>query len=65
LAERAMINSSQYNEIVIDFFLGSGSTMCACERLGRQCRAIEISPAYVAVSLQRLADMGLEPRLIE
>lgn len=65
LVERAIENSSLKGEIVADMFVGSGTTLIACERLSRKCRAIEISPAYVAVSLQRLADMGLEPRLIE
>ena len=41
---------------VYDPFSGSGTTLIACEQLGRKCRAIEISPAYVAVALQRWAD---------
>jgi DNA modification methylase len=50
---------------VYDPFLGSGTTLIACERLGRKCRAVEISPAYVAVALQRWADMtGQTPELI-
>ena len=44
-------------------FMGSGTTMVAAENLGRVCYGIEISPAYTAVCLQRLSDMGLEPRL--
>jgi DNA modification methylase len=52
--------------IVYDPFLGSGTTLIACERLGRKCRAIEISPAYCAVTIQRWVDMtGGEPRLLE
>src|SRR3990167_4426611 len=51
-------------DAIYDPFLGSGTTLVACERLGRIGRGIEISPAYVAVSLQRLADMGLEPKLM-
>jgi hypothetical protein len=44
-------------------FSGSGTTIIACEQLGRKCRAIEISPAYVAVAIQRWADAtGKEPR---
>ena len=50
---------------IFDAFSGSGSTLMACEQLGRKCRAIEISPAYVAVALQRWADAtGKEPRKI-
>ena len=40
---------------VYDPFSGSGTTIVACERLGRKARAIEISPAYVAVTLERMA----------
>ncbi len=51
--------------IVYDPFLGSGTTLIACERLGRRCRAIEISPAYCAVTIQRWHDMtGGEPVLL-
>ena len=39
--------------------------MVAAEQLGRLCYGMEIEPKYVAVSLQRLADMGLEPKLID
>jgi DNA modification methylase len=51
--------------IVYEPFSGSGTTLIACERLGRKCRAVEISPAYVAVALQRWADMtGKTPELV-
>ncbi len=50
--------------VVLDPFVGSGTTLIACERLGRKCRAVELSPAYVAVTLQRWADMtGRTPLL--
>lgn len=42
---------------VFDPFLGSGTTLLACEQLGRRCRAIEIDPGYVAVAIQRWVDM--------
>ena len=52
-------------EVIYDPFLGSGTTLIACERLGRKCRAIEIHPPYVAVALQRWADAtGKTPVLI-
>lgn len=38
---------------VYDPFVGSGTTLIACEHLNRRCRAIEISPVYVAVILER------------
>lgn len=63
LAERAINNHEA--AIVLDAFLGSGTTLIACERLGRKCRAVEISPAYVAVALDRWATMtGQTPVLI-
>ncbi len=50
---------------VLDPFLGSGTTLIACERLNRKCRAVEISPAYCAVAIQRWVDMtGREPKLL-
>jgi hypothetical protein len=53
-------------EIAFDPFSGSGTTIIACEQLGRKCRAIEISPGYVAVAIQRWADAtGKEPKLIK
>ena len=59
-------NYSEPKAIIFESFGGSGTTLIACERLGRKCRAVEISPAYVAVALQRWADMtGKTPVLIE
>ena len=49
---------------VYDPFLGSGTTMVAAEQLGRRCYAMEIEPKYVAVALERMSAMGLEPRLL-
>jgi len=48
---------------VYDPFLGSGTTMVAAEQLGRICYGVEIEPKYVAVTLERMAGMGLEPKL--
>lgn len=51
---------------VYDPFLGSGTTIIACENLGRRCRAVEISPAYVAVALERWhVHTGKTPVLLE
>jgi DNA modification methylase len=50
---------------VYEPFCGTGTTLIACERLGRKCRAVEISPAYVAVAIQRWVDVtGGEPVLL-
>jgi len=56
---------SDPSTIVADAYLGSGTTMVAAEQTGRLCYGLEIEPKYVAVALQRLADMGLTPRLAE
>ncbi len=42
--------------IIADPYLGSGTTMVACQNLNRKCWGIEISPDYVAVCLQRMTD---------
>lgn len=42
--------------LVLDPFLGSGTTMVAAQNLGRKCYGMEISPAYGAVILQRMID---------
>jgi DNA modification methylase len=53
------------SEFVYEPFSGSGTTIIAAEQLGRKCRAIEISPGYVAVALQRWADAtGKTPKLV-
>jgi len=55
LVEHMVRNSSQVGDMVLDPFLGSGTTLIACERLGRKCRAVEISPGYCAVAIERWA----------
>jgi DNA modification methylase len=56
---------TRVTDLVYEPFLGAGTTLIACERLGRKCRAVEISPAYCAVAIQRWADMtGGEPELV-
>lgn len=53
LVERHVANSSQAGDIVLEPFLGSGTTLIAAERLGRRCFAIELEPQYVDVAVQR------------
>ena len=65
LYERAINNSAPKDCIVYEPFSGSGASIVACERLKRKCRAVEISPAYVAVAIERWHQMtGKEPVLI-
>ena len=66
LVEIMLKNNSSRDGIVLEPFSGSGSTLIACERLGRKCRAVEISPAYCAVAIQRWVDVtGGEPVLLQ
>ena len=44
---------SQYQEIILDPFGGSGSTLIACEQLKRKCYMMEISPQYIDVIISR------------
>lgn len=53
LVERSLANSSHMGDIVLDLFAGSGTTLLACERLGRVCRTMDNDPKYVAVCLER------------
>lgn len=46
-------NSSMTNGIILDPFLGSGSTMMACEETDRICRGIELDPKFVDVEVKR------------
>lgn len=50
---RAIKSSSPDGAIVYAPFNGTGPELIACENLGRRCRAVEISPGYVAVALER------------
>ena len=50
---RPIENNSSPGQAVYEPFLGSGSTIIAAEMTGRACHAIELSPAYVDVAVQR------------
>jgi DNA modification methylase len=53
LCERAIENSSEPHDIVVDPFLGSGTTLIAAERTGRRCHGMEIDPRYCRVAIAR------------
>ena len=64
LIERAIRNSSKSRDIVLDPFGGSGSTLIACEKTGRQARLIELDPKYCDVIVRRFGDYsGLDATL--
>lgn len=52
----ALFNSSKAEDVIIDPFLGSGSTLIACEKTGRICFGMELDPKYVDVIVQRYVD---------
>ena len=49
----AILDLTNRGEIVLDLFLGSGSTLIAAQRTGRRCYGIELDPLYVDVVVQR------------
>lgn len=53
LIERLIRNSSRVGDVVLDNFSGSGTTLIACEQLGRKCRAMEYDPHYCDVIIAR------------
>lgn len=53
LCGRLLKNSSRPGDLVVDFFGGSGSTMMACEQIGRECYTMEYDPKYVDVIIDR------------
>lgn len=53
LVADALLDSSARGEIVLDTFLGSGTTLMAAERVGRICYGMEIDPLYVDTAIRR------------
>jgi DNA modification methylase len=53
LPERAITNSSKQGDEILDLFGGSGSTMIACEKIGRHARLMELDPKYCDVIVKR------------
>lgn len=53
LLGRLIANGSRKGEVVVDLFGGSGSTLIACEQLGRSCYMMEYDPVYVDVIIER------------
>ncbi len=53
LVADALLDCSARGDIVLDSFLGSGSTLIAAERVGRVCFGMEIEPLYIDVAIRR------------
>ena len=66
MLEDALLDLTDRGDIVIDPFLGSGSTLMAAHKTGRVCRGIELDPLYVDVIVRRFeAATGLAATLVE
>ena len=53
LVADAILDSSRRGEVVLDTFLGSGTTLMAAERVGRACFGLELDPLYVDTAIRR------------
>lgn len=53
LVQRAVKNSSTENDLVLDLFGGSGSTIITCEQINRRCYTMELDPHYCDVIISR------------
>jgi DNA modification methylase len=61
----AYCDVTKQGELVLDIFLGSGTSLIAAERVGRRFRGLDIDSAYVDLAMQRWSDLtGKEPQLI-
>jgi len=63
LAAKAIKNHN--SKSVLDLFLGSGSTLIACEQLGRMCYGMEINPVYCDVVIQRWESLTGKKAILE
>jgi DNA modification methylase len=53
LVADAIMDCSRRGDVVLDGFLGSGSTLIAAERVGRRCYGLELDPSYVDIIIRR------------
>jgi DNA modification methylase len=60
----ALLDLSNPGEIVLDPFLGSGSTLIAADGTGRVCRGVEIDPRFVDVIVRRYQEVSGKPALL-
>lgn len=58
-------NSTRRGDVVIDFCGGSGSTLIACEKLGRKARLCELSPTYAQVIVERWQEFTGKDAILE
>ena len=60
LIENALLNSSEKNDLILDLFGGSGSTLIACEKNNRKARLMELDPKYCDVIRRRYTKWAKE-----
>lgn len=65
LVAQMVANSSKRGETVADPFLGSGTTLIACEQLGRKCVGIELAEKYVDVAVARWCKLTSKDAILE
>mgnify|MGYP003647422723 FL=1 len=65
LIEKAINNSSKGQDVVIDVFGGSGSTLIACEKTNRYCRMMELDPKYCDVIVKRWEEFTGKEAVLE
>jgi DNA modification methylase len=65
MIEDALLDMTERGDIVLDPFLGSGSTLIAAESTGRRCRGLELDPLYVDVMLRRYEAVARRPAILE
>lgn len=65
LIEKAINNSSKGQDLVIDVFGGSGSTLIACEKTNRYCRMMELDPKYCDVIVKRWEEFTGKEAVLE
>ncbi len=68
LIERMILASSNENDLILDPFAGSGTTLKVCQQLNRQCIGFELSPDYVQQIKKRLSEPfkgfdSIDPRM--
>jgi DNA modification methylase len=65
MIENAILNSSDKTWLVMDLFLGSGSTLVACEKTNRKCYGMELDPVYCDVIVERWQNYTKKEAVLE
>ncbi len=65
LPAKCFEHSSDIGDIVVDLYIGSGTSIISAQNTNRICYGMELTPKYVAVTLERMKELGIEPERIE